>query len=264
MKSSFRTALVAAIVSAFVASGAAVATTQGFVLGATNRVNAPSQVTNVQANATVNPVDAPLLTLENKSTTANATPLSLVAAPNHAPFRVNTSTKVANLNADQLDGHDSTYFLPKTGKAADSGKLDGYPSGAFSHLQRSTSLNTSDCGTAAQTWTECGVVSVTVPPGQLWHITVISTVTAEPNTTQTAGLCPATDGPQCLRDPELTTFWGNAYSNWASSASGYFAEGTYRFNTAEKWALALPAAANAPTTTTVIAYDARQEELTGP
>ena len=113
MKGSFKTALIAAIVAAVVSTGAAVATTQTFILGTTDRVNAATKTTNLQGNGTtVNPVDAPLLTLENKSTTTNATPLSLLASANHSPFKVNTQTKVTNLNADQLDGRDSTYFLP--------------------------------------------------------------------------------------------------------------------------------------------------------
>src|SRR5215510_12562704 len=104
MKGSFKTALIAAVVSAFVAAGAAVATTQAFTLGTTNRVDAASRVINVQSNGTTNPVDAPLLTLDNRSATANATPLSLVAAAGHAPFKVNTQVAVPNLNADYLDG----------------------------------------------------------------------------------------------------------------------------------------------------------------
>jgi hypothetical protein len=111
MKSSFKTALIAAVVSAVVAAGAAVATTQTFLLGSTNRVNAASSVTNLQSNGTtVNPVDAALLTLDNESTTPNSTPLSLFAAPNHPPLKVNRSVKVANLNADRLDGIDSAEF----------------------------------------------------------------------------------------------------------------------------------------------------------
>jgi hypothetical protein len=125
MSGTFKTALTAAVVSAFVAAGAAVATTQAFTLGTTNRVDAPSTVVNATSNGATNPVDAPLLTLNNRSATANATPLSLLAAANHAPFKVNTQTRVTNLNADQLDGRSSEYFLPKTGKAADSDKLDG-------------------------------------------------------------------------------------------------------------------------------------------
>ena len=116
MKDTFKTALTAAVVASAITAGAAIATTQAFTLGATNRVDAPSRVTNVQANGTtVNPVDAPLLTLENKSTTANATPLSLVVAGNHAPLKVNTGVKVTNLKADRLDGFDSTGFVQGRG-----------------------------------------------------------------------------------------------------------------------------------------------------
>jgi len=116
MKGSFKTALIAAVVSAVVSAGAAVATTQTFVLGTNNRVNAPSDVTNVRDDGTtVNPIDAPLLTLENKSATANAAPLSLIASPSHPALKVNTQAKVANLNADQLDGKDSSAFLPSSG-----------------------------------------------------------------------------------------------------------------------------------------------------
>src|SRR5262245_36103088 len=104
MSGTFKAALVAAVVAAVVSAGAAVATTQAFTLGTTNRVDAPSTVVNATSNGVTNPVDAPLLTLNNRSSTANATPLSLVAASGHAPFKVNAETKVANLNADKLDG----------------------------------------------------------------------------------------------------------------------------------------------------------------
>jgi hypothetical protein len=115
MKGSFKTALIAAVVSAFVAAGAAVATTQAFTLGTTNRVDAPSSVVNATSNGVTHPVDAPLLTLNNRSSTANATPLSLLAASGHAPFKVNTQAKVNNLNADQLDGKDSSAFIQGKG-----------------------------------------------------------------------------------------------------------------------------------------------------
>jgi len=119
----FRTALIAAVVSAFVAAGAAVATTQAFVLGTGNRVDAPTKVTNLRSDGTANPVDGALLSLENQSTTANATPLSLVAAANHAPFKVNTGVTVTNLDADLLDGFDSTAFTQGGGRV-DGAHLD--------------------------------------------------------------------------------------------------------------------------------------------
>jgi hypothetical protein len=47
------------------------------------------------------------------------------------PLAVNSSAKVAKLNADKLDGRDSGAFLPVNGKAADSDLLDGQDSTAF-------------------------------------------------------------------------------------------------------------------------------------
>lgn len=60
----------------------------------------------------------PALTLETDSDSASATPLRLQAQTGEqAPVQVNSSTKVQNLNADQIDGMDSTEFAPKTAEA---------------------------------------------------------------------------------------------------------------------------------------------------
>jgi hypothetical protein len=48
-----------------------------------------------------------------------------------APFTVNSSTKVAGLNADRLDGLDSSAFLTAQTKAADADNLDGLDSNSF-------------------------------------------------------------------------------------------------------------------------------------
>jgi hypothetical protein len=47
------------------------------------------------------------------------------------PLAVNSSERVANLNADKVDGQDSSAFLPVGGKAADSDLLDGQEASAF-------------------------------------------------------------------------------------------------------------------------------------
>src|SRR5207248_8108155 len=74
-------ATVVAYGALFVAlGGTALATTQGFVLGTTNRVNAASKVTNVKADNTQNPITRPLLTLNNLSTRTGATALALNVA----------------------------------------------------------------------------------------------------------------------------------------------------------------------------------------
>ena len=45
------------------------------------------------------------------------TPLALSAAPGLPPLRVNSSAKVANLNADRLDGLDATAFASTAGRS---------------------------------------------------------------------------------------------------------------------------------------------------
>ena len=106
MKGSFKTALIAAVVSAFVAAGAAVATTQAFTLGTTNTVDAASTVT---AGATG--LNAKMLQLTNNSTGSSATALGLSTPNSRPPMIVTSSAKVANLNADKLDGTDSGGFV---------------------------------------------------------------------------------------------------------------------------------------------------------
>jgi len=104
-------ATVVAYGALFVAlGGTALATTQGFVLGTTNRVNAASAVTNVKADTTQNPITSPLLTLENLTTGTGATALALNVASGKPPFTTNSATRVTNLDADKLDGFDSSAF----------------------------------------------------------------------------------------------------------------------------------------------------------
>jgi hypothetical protein len=106
MKGSFKTALIAALVSAFVAAGAAVATTKTFVLGTSNTVDAASTVTAGSSG-----LNAKLLQLTNNSTGSSATALGLTTPSSRPPMIVSSQAKVANLNADKLDGVDSTGFL---------------------------------------------------------------------------------------------------------------------------------------------------------
>jgi hypothetical protein len=63
--------------------------------------------------------------------TNTANKQTLLTSSAHAPFTVNSSTKVDGLNSDQLDGLDSSAFLPSNGKAADSDLLDGIDSTGF-------------------------------------------------------------------------------------------------------------------------------------
>jgi hypothetical protein len=108
---------IVAYMALFVAlGGTAVATTQGFVLGSTNRVDAATAVTNVKADGNQNAIANPLLGLTNLTTGTGATALGLNVASGHPPFTTNSATKVANLNADKLDGIDSTGLIQGQGR----------------------------------------------------------------------------------------------------------------------------------------------------
>jgi hypothetical protein len=94
-----------------------------FNLGKLNTVNRISQL--------VGSLDDAMLRIDNNNSGTNATALDLQVEMGHAPMKINSSTQVANLNADQLDGKDESAFLGKTEKAADSETLDGKDSTAF-------------------------------------------------------------------------------------------------------------------------------------
>jgi hypothetical protein len=70
-----------------------------FDLGKTNTVNAISKL--------VGSVAGPSLQVDNNSANAAATALDLQVEADKAPMKVNSATKVANLNADKLDGMDA-------------------------------------------------------------------------------------------------------------------------------------------------------------
>jgi hypothetical protein len=74
-----------------------------FQLGQTNTVNAVTKL--------VGTVAGPSLQVDNNSADAGATALDLKVEPGKAPMRVDSDTKVANLNADKIDGKDSSDFL---------------------------------------------------------------------------------------------------------------------------------------------------------
>lgn len=106
------------------ASTALAANGGNFILGVANGATA---VTKLSGN-----VAGPAMQVINPSTAPAATALSLVTQTNKPPMTVNSRVKVTNLNADQLDGKDSSAFATGVeGKATDSDKLDGNDSSAF-------------------------------------------------------------------------------------------------------------------------------------
>src|SRR5919201_4005566 len=77
---------------------------QNFILGQSNLASSTTSLTRTGANAGKG------LQVTNNSTTAGATALGLNVASGHAPFTVNSGTKVANLNADKVDGKDTSNW----------------------------------------------------------------------------------------------------------------------------------------------------------
>jgi len=82
-----------------------------FNLGKTNTVNAITKL--------VGSVAGPNLRIDNNSTDPAATALTLFVEPGHTPMRVNSQTKVQNLNADAVDGQDGSDLLTKDQVRAD-------------------------------------------------------------------------------------------------------------------------------------------------
>jgi len=72
-----------------------------------------------------------LLKVDNNSTGANVTALDLRVEAGKPPMRVNSTTKVQNLNVDQVDGKSAGVFLGRFETASNSNNLDGKDSTAF-------------------------------------------------------------------------------------------------------------------------------------
>ncbi len=75
-----------------------------FILG---QNNVASALTKLTGN-----VDGAAMQVQSNNLGADDTALSLAVQPGEAPLRVDSDARVANLNADKIDGKDSTQFLP--------------------------------------------------------------------------------------------------------------------------------------------------------
>jgi hypothetical protein len=97
-------AMVVAVVAVIIAAAgttSAYGAAKNFLL---NVSNTSSTSTTLNGSA----IAGKALQITNTNTASGATALSLSVASGHAPFTVNRSTKITNLNADQLDGLDSS------------------------------------------------------------------------------------------------------------------------------------------------------------
>jgi hypothetical protein len=107
--------LLIALLAFFVALGGVGSAANGdkLILGQSN-----SATSQTSLSAPV--VGGKALQVTNTSTNSGSTALGLSVASGHAPLTVNSSTKVANLNADLLDGLDSSGFWKLGGNAVGS------------------------------------------------------------------------------------------------------------------------------------------------
>jgi hypothetical protein len=80
-----------------------------FNLGVKNTVNV---VTQLVSSAGAGPA-GPMLSVDNNSSATGATGLEILTEAGKPPMMVNRTTRVTNLNADRLDGKDSSQLLSK-------------------------------------------------------------------------------------------------------------------------------------------------------
>src|SRR5262245_60151940 len=112
-RSIFFSVLGAATATFLMGGTLAVASQTGFILGSTG--NAPDALTAVTAQNKdgAGGLGGTMVQLANKSTGSAATALGLTVGAGRPPMTVNSETKVANLNADRIDGFDSSVLQRK-------------------------------------------------------------------------------------------------------------------------------------------------------
>jgi Chaperone of endosialidase len=106
-------AIILGLLALFIALGGAgiAATGDNFILGQSNSADKTTALSSPIASDKA-------LELSNTSTTSGATALGLTVASGHAPLTVSSGAgKATNLNADMLDGLDSTSFWKMSGNA---------------------------------------------------------------------------------------------------------------------------------------------------
>lgn len=249
-------AIMLALVLGVVTSALAALPGDPFRLGQTNGIDAMSTL--------VGNVAGPLLRVDNSSTGAGATALSLQVEAGKPPMKVNSGAKVAKLNTDKLDGLDSTGFYAAGSKVADSShadladsatsaqratnarnatnaqnaadadKLDGLDSAALGVTTKMMSQSTEGCDTNLDGVNACAVVAVKVPAGKQYHVTVFSSFTAESTSTSSLKYRPMAQGSgvnTCTETTNVIDLAGGYAESGASSGAITLGPGTYNVST---------------------------------
>jgi hypothetical protein len=198
-------------------------------------------------------VDGQVLTqdLGNNAVTTGKIKDGQVTNPDIAANSIG-SGKILDNNVTGADINEATL-----GQVPNAANLGSLPAGDYKTYTVSSTALTSSCSDA-NFWSECAGLSVTVPSGHVYSVTVLSTVTANPGPTgMSAFFCPSYDGPTCVdgSSGDGATFVANQFTNVASMAYRNFGAGTYLFNTGLKVFGDLPARTDAHTMTTIIVRD---------
>lgn len=202
----------------------------GFATNALAAKKAPAVLKNVADQAVTavtglkGSLTGAIVKLDNDG---SGTALQLEVQPGNAPMTVNSDGKVTNLNADKLDGKDSTAFGIKTAHAS------------------ARAINCDNNPDPISTFNECAPVTVTVPAGKQYIVSVWSSFSAKGGASnQDVVYCSAGKGSGIeLANPCVSPFGAQnkvtveANQFTASSSSGdtvTLNQGTYTFFTAIK------------------------------
>jgi hypothetical protein len=112
----FWTIIAAGTASLLLAGAVAYATNTTFILGST--ANSPDALTaaTAQNKDSHGGLSGAMIQLTNHSTSSAGTALGLTAGAGRPPFTTNSSARVANLNADRLDGTSAAGFASGGGR----------------------------------------------------------------------------------------------------------------------------------------------------
>lgn len=207
-----------------------------FILGQNNTATLLTKLTG-------NVNGAAAMQVQNTNAGTDDTALNLIVQSGEAPMKVNSATKVTNLNADSLDGIDSS---------------------AFGIQVQSRTVRTHGCNEFG-VWAQCAGITVRVPAGKTYFVSVWSdSVVKGGASNQILTYCSGMRrvGEDSFRCDE-SNLSPRQFTNWAGglnpvSSSGEFGPltaGTYTFSTYLNPKDAIATDTNALTTTKVMVRD---------